>query len=49
MMYEYWLGKIRGLSGTKKRKLREYYGDARNIYYIEENEKGRKCKWMGRD
>ena len=37
MMYEYWLGKIRGLSGTKKRKLREYYGDARDIYYIEES------------
>ena len=37
MMYEYWLGKIRGISGAKKRKLREYYGDARNIYYIEES------------
>ena len=43
MMYEYWLGKIRGISGAKKRKLREYYGDARNIYYIEESrlKKGR--------
>ena len=37
MMYEYWFGKIRGISGAKKRKLREYYGDARNIYYIEES------------
>lgn len=38
MMYEYWLAGIRGLSGRKKRRLREYYKDAKTLYYIEETE-----------
>lgn len=36
MMYEYWFSKIYGISSNKKRKLREYYGDGKTIYYIEE-------------
>ena len=36
MVYEYWFSKISGISANKKRKLREYYGDGKAIYYIEE-------------
>lgn len=36
MIYEYWLAGIREISGAKKRSLREYYGNGKNIYYIEE-------------
>jgi len=36
MVYEYWFSKISGISSNKKRKLREYYGDGKAIYYIEE-------------
>ena len=36
MIYEYWLAKIEGISDSKKRKLREVYGDGKTIYYIEE-------------
>lgn len=38
MIYEYWFAGVHPLSGKKKRQLREYYQDARNIYYIEEGE-----------
>ena len=36
MIYEYWLAGIEGIPGSKKRKLREVYGDGKTIYYIEE-------------
>ena len=36
MVYEYWFSKIRGISSHKKYRLREYYGDGKAIYYIEE-------------
>lgn len=36
MMYECWLAGIEGISDSKKRKLREVYGDGKTIYYIEE-------------
>lgn len=36
MIYEYWLAGIEGISDSKKRKLREAYGDGKAIYYIEE-------------
>ncbi len=35
-MYEYWFARINGISAKKKRKLREYYGSGKAIYYIEE-------------
>ena len=36
MLYEYWLARIQGISVSKKRKLREYFGDGKAIYNIEE-------------
>jgi len=36
MVYEYWFSKIWGISSNKKSRLREYYGDGKAIYYIEE-------------
>ena len=36
MIYEYWLAGIRSLSSKKKRRLREWYGNAQKIYNIEE-------------
>lgn len=36
MMYEYWFAKIRGIGPVKKRRLREYFGDAKTIFNIEE-------------
>lgn len=38
MIYEYWLARIHGISSLKKQKLREYYGDGKAIYNIEETE-----------
>ena len=38
MMYEYWLACVHPLSEKKKRMLREAYGSAKAIYYIEEME-----------
>ncbi|MGN1267286.1 MAG: DNA-processing protein DprA, partial [Dorea sp.] len=38
MMYEYWLARIRGVSAKKKKKLRDFYGSADKIYYIEETQ-----------
>lgn len=38
MMYEYWLAKVRPLSARKKRKLKDAYGSARAVYYIEEKD-----------
>ena len=36
MRYEYWLAAIPILTDRKKRLLREEYGDAKAVYYIEE-------------
>lgn len=36
MIYEYWLAGIKKISDNKKKKLREAYGSAKEIYYIEE-------------
>ncbi len=36
MKYEYWLASSVSLTDRKKRLLREEYGDARAVYYIEE-------------
>lgn len=36
MEYEYWFAKIQGISGRMKRRLREYYGNGKSIYYIVE-------------
>ena len=36
MVYEYWLAKMQGMSMKKKRQLREYFGDAKTIFNIEE-------------
>ena len=39
MMYEYWFSKIQGISAVKKRRMREYFGNAVSIYNIEETGK----------
>ena len=36
MMYEYWFAKVQGIGAGKKRRLREYLGDAQTIFNIEE-------------
>ncbi len=36
MIYEYWLAGIKEITDLKKQKLREVYGSAKAIYYIEE-------------
>lgn len=36
VIYEYWLARITGISAAKKMRLREYYGDGKAIYNIEE-------------
>lgn len=36
MEYEYWLASIKPLAEWKKRRLREEYGSAQAVYYIEE-------------
>lgn len=36
MIYEYWFSKIAGISSAKKRKIREYLGNGKAIYNIEE-------------
>lgn len=36
MQYEYWLAAVRPFPNRKKRNLREVFGSAKNIYYIEE-------------
>ena len=36
MVYEYWFSRIYGISVSKKQKVREYYGDGKAIYNIEE-------------
>lgn len=38
MKYEYWLACIRGISGGKKRKLRDCMKSAEAVYYIEETQ-----------
>ena len=37
MIYEYWFARMKNISDNKKKKLREAYGSAKEIYYIEEN------------
>lgn len=36
MVYEYWFAGVHPLTDRKKRKLREYFGSGKAIYYIEE-------------
>lgn len=36
MVYEYWFARIEGISGTKKRQLREQVSSAKELFYIEE-------------
>ena len=36
MIYEYWFAKVQGIGSMKKRRLREYFGDAKTIFNIEE-------------
>jgi len=36
VMYEYWFARIRGISVNKKMSLREYFGDGKAIFNIEE-------------
>lgn len=38
MIYEYWFAGIRNISDHKKKKLREAYDNAKEIYYIEETQ-----------
>lgn len=38
MIYEYWLASVYGVSSEKKRFLREKYGNAKELYNIEERE-----------
>ena len=38
MFYEYWFAGIRNISDNKKKKLREAYDSAKEIYYIEETQ-----------
>lgn len=38
MMYEYWLAAVKNISSHKKKALREVYGNARQLFYIEETE-----------
>lgn len=39
MIYEYWFARMKNISDNKKKKLREAYGSAKEIYYIEETPK----------
>ena len=36
VIYEYWFARMKNISDNKKKKLREAYGSAKEIYYIEE-------------
>lgn len=36
--YEYWFARMKNISDNKKKKLREAYGSAKEIYYIEETQ-----------
>ena len=38
MIYEYWFARMKNISDNKKKKLREAYGSAKEIYYIEETQ-----------
>ena len=38
MIYEYWFARMKNISDSKKKKLREAYGSAKEIYYIEETQ-----------
>ena len=38
MIYEYWFARMKNISDNKKKKLREAYGSAKEIYYIEETD-----------
>ncbi len=40
MVYEYWLASLKGISAKKKKRLREIFGSAKRLYYIEEKELG---------
>ena len=37
VIYEYWFARMKNISDNKKKKLREAYGSAKEIYYIEES------------
>ena len=38
VIYEYWFARMKNISDSKKKKLREAYGSAKEIYYIEETQ-----------
>ena len=38
VIYEYWFARMKNISDNKKKKLREAYGSAKEIYYIEETQ-----------
>ena len=38
VIYEYWFARMKNISDSKKKKLREAYGSAKEIYYIEETD-----------
>ena len=40
VIYEYWFARMKNISDNKKKKLREAYGSAKEIYYIEETHTG---------
>ncbi|XCP83423.1 DNA-processing protein DprA [Roseburia hominis] len=40
-MYEYWLACLKGIGSERKRWLKEQAGTARDLYYIEETERGK--------
>lgn len=33
VIYEYWFARMKNISDNKKKKLREAYGSAKEIYY----------------
>ena len=45
MIYEYWFARMKNISDNKKKKLREAYGSAKEIYYIEETEQKGETTW----
>ena len=38
VIYEYWFARMKNISDSKKKKLREAYGSEKEIYYIEETQ-----------
>ena len=44
VIYEYWFARMKNISDSKKKKLREAYGSAKEIYYIENGEKAERFR-----